>query len=67
MFAIAEILPYDKIGQGITYLQVMQSIQVLSGKVAPWFGQIGGGVQYLLLDGKIEQLLESGILKIFGE
>ncbi len=60
-------LPYDKIGETITYLQVMQPIQALSGKVAPWFGQFGGGIQYLLLDGKVNQLLESGILKIFGE
>lgn len=60
-------LPYDKIGQAITYLQTTQPIQALSGTVAPWFGQIGGGTQYLLLDGRVDQLLAEGILKIFGE
>ena len=30
-------------------------------------GQIGGGTQYLLLDGRVDQLLADGILKIFGE
>ena len=59
--------PYDKIGQATTYLQTTQPIQVLSGTVAPWFGQIGGGTQYLLLDGRVDQLLAEGILKIFGE
>ena len=44
-------LPYDKIGDVTTILQVQQSIEVLSGRVASWFGQIGGGIQYLLLDG----------------
>ncbi len=60
-------LPYDKIDQVTTYLQTSQPIQALSGKVAPWFGQIGGGIQYLLLDGRIDQLLAEGILKILGE
>ena len=60
-------LPYDKIGQATTYLQTTQPVQALSGTVAPWFGQIGGGTQYLLLDGRVDQLLEAGILKIFGE
>ena len=60
-------LPYDKIWQAITYLQTTQPIQALSGTVAPWFGQIGGGTQYLLLDGRVDQLLAEGILKIFGE
>ncbi|MDY5082321.1 MAG: glycohydrolase toxin TNT-related protein [Candidatus Limivicinus sp.] len=59
-------LPYDKIGQATTYLQTTQPVQALSGMVAPWFGQIGGGTQYLLVDGRVDQLLEQGILKIFG-
>ena len=51
----------------LTYLQITQPIQALSGIVAPWSGQIGGGTQYLLLDGRVDQLLADGILKIFGE
>ena len=60
-------LPYDKIGQATTYLQTTQPIQALSGTVAPWFGQIGGGTQYILLDGRVDQLIAGGILKILGE
>ena len=56
-------LPYDKIGQTTTYLQVQQPIQALGGKVAPWFGQIGGGTQYLL-NSPVQQLLTEGVLKI---
>ena len=41
-------LSYDEIGQATTYLQTAQPIQAFSGTVAPWFGQIGGGTQYLL-------------------
>ena len=59
-------LPYDKIGQPTTILQVQQSIEVLAGRVAPWFGQIGGGIQYLILDGRVDQLVRDGIISIFG-
>ncbi len=51
----------------LTCLQITQPIQALSGTVAPWFSQIGGGTQYLLLDGRVDQLLADGMLKIFGE
>ena len=57
-------LPFDKLGQATTYFQVMQPTEVLNGVVAPWFNQIGGGIQYLLLDGNVEQLLADGVLKI---
>lgn len=57
-------LPYDKIGQATTILQVQQSVEALAGRVAPWFGQIGGGMQYLLLDGRVDQLIRDGIIKI---
>ena len=48
-------------------MQTTQPIQALSGTVVPWLGQIGGGTQYLLLDGRVDQLLADGMLKIFGE
>jgi hypothetical protein len=41
-------LPYGQQGQPTTFLQVQKPIVVLAGPVAPWFGQIGGGVQYQL-------------------
>jgi len=59
-------LPYDKIGQPTTVLQVQQPVEVLSGRVAPWFGQIGGGTQYLLLGGRVDELISQGILRIYG-
>ena len=59
-------LPYDKIGQPTTILQVQQPLEVLSGRVAPWFGQIGGGTQYLLLGGRVDELISQGMLTIFG-
>ncbi len=58
-------LPYDKIGQPTTTLQVQQSIDVLSGKTLPWFGQIGGGIQYQL-ETPLDQLIRDGIIKVFG-
>ena len=57
--------PYDKIGQPVTFLQVQQSVEVLAGRVAPWFGQMGCGIQYLLLT-SLDQLIGEGIIKIFG-
>ena len=59
-------LPYDKIGQATTILQVQQPLQVSAGQVAPWFGQIGGGTQYLL-DSPVMQLITTGVIKIMGE
>ena len=59
-------LPYDKIGQATTYLQATQPIQALSGRIAPWFGQIGGGTQYLLLDGRVDELISNDVQRIFG-
>ena len=35
-------------GEPTTMLEVRQPVVVLSGHVAPWFGQIGGGIQYKL-------------------
>ena len=57
-------LPYDKIGQPTTILQVQQCVEVLAGRVAPWFGQIGGGIQYQLMT-PLNQLISEGIIKIF--
>jgi len=59
-------LPYEQIGQATTYLQVCQPVQVLAGTVAPWFGQLGGGTQYILQCGRVDELLASGVLRIWG-
>jgi hypothetical protein len=44
---------------------VQQSVEVVTGRVAPWFGQIGGGIQHQL-ETPIDQLISKGIIKIFG-
>ena len=58
-------LPYDKIGQATTYFQITQPVNALSGTAAPWFGQIGGGTQYLL-DSPIIDLINNGNLIVTG-
>ena len=60
-------LPYDKIAQPTTYYQLMQPVEVLKGIAAPWFGQMGGGTQYVLIGGNVQDLLNSGVLRVFGE
>ena len=56
-------LPYDKIGQATTILQVQKPIQAIGGRVAPWFGQMGGGTQYLL-NSSVQKMISEGVLKI---
>lgn len=43
-------------------LEVLKPLAVKSGKVAPAFGQPGGGVQYLTSD-SVRQLIKDGYLK----
>lgn len=45
----------------------MQPVEVLKGIAAPWFGQMGGGIQYVLIGGNVQDLLSSGVLRVFGE
>ena len=42
--------------------EVIEPIKVKSGSVAPWFDEIGGGIQYLMPD-TIDELLDAGILR----
>ncbi len=51
---------YDKLPYHI--YEVVESIEVQSGKIAPWFGEEGGGIQHLFYK-SIEELLKQGILK----
>ena len=55
-------LPYNQIGQSISFLEVAQPLPALAGKAASWFGQIGGGTQYMFEEG-IHKLIEDGFLK----
>lgn len=48
--------------------EVIKPIEVHAGKIASWFGQIGGGIQYYLGMGKsVQQLIDDGYLKIVKE
>lgn len=42
--------------------EVLKEINVSSGKVAPWFDEIGGGTQYQL-NNSIQQLLDGGYIQ----
>ncbi|MFC5446707.1 glycohydrolase toxin TNT-related protein [Paenibacillus aestuarii] len=42
--------------------EVVNSLEVKSGRIAPWFGQPGGGTQYLLPN-SVKDLIESGVLR----
>ncbi len=42
--------------------QIVKPIEVQSGFVAPWFGQLGGGVQYQFSK-TIEELIEQGYIR----
>ncbi len=46
--------------------EVVKPIRVKSGKIAPWFDEIGGGVQYLLPDSIEDLISENKIRRING-
>jgi hypothetical protein len=50
-----ELKPYN-------VYEVMKPINALEGKIAPWFDEIGGGIQYKL-DHSIKDLLDGGYIK----
>lgn len=43
-------------------LEVVKPIEVQVGKIAPWFNQPGGGIQYMLPD-TVDELLDLGVLR----
>jgi hypothetical protein len=51
-----ESQPYSK-------YEVIKSLEVKSGEIAPWFNQAGKGTQYLT-DLEIKNLLHQGYLRI---
>jgi len=54
-------LPYDKFGTLPSYYVVNHSVNVLTGPAISWFGQYGGGTQYLFMQ-SIYELIEQGIV-----
>ena len=59
-------LPYNQlpIMNQIDLYIVNQELTVQAGTVAPWFGQYGGGTQYIL-PYTIQSLLDSGVISIY--
>ncbi len=58
----ARSLPYGVENRPLGTYEVIQAIEVSAGKVAGWFGQPGGGVQYEL-GTSIQDLLDRGFLR----
>lgn len=57
-------LPPDKIGAPITNYIVLKPLPVQAGTAMPWYGQPGGGTQFLLPD-SISNLRSDGFIEIF--
>ena len=55
-------LPLGTDKKPYTVFEVVKPIEVQAGKIAPWFGEKGGGIQYEFSQ-KISELLEQGILR----
>ena len=55
-------LPVGTDKKPYTVFEVVKPVEVQSGKIAPWFGEKGGGIQYEFSN-KISELLEQGILR----
>ncbi|MBR6402506.1 MAG: glycohydrolase toxin TNT-related protein [Eubacterium sp.] len=55
-------LPVGTDKKPYTIFEVVKPVEVQSGKIAPWFGEKGGGIQYEFSN-KISELLEQGILR----
>ena len=58
-------LPYNTAQEYTSYYQVLKPINVLSGTALPWFGQIGGGTQYYLLDGNVQFLIDTRYITVW--
>ena len=58
-------LPYEQLGQPTTTLVVQQPVVVTAGFVAPWFGQIGEGIQYKL-DFPLIQYVNADVMRVIS-
>ncbi len=55
-------LPIGTDQKPYTVFEVVRPVDVQAGKIAPWFGEKGGGIQYEFSQ-KISELLQQGILR----
>jgi RHS repeat-associated protein len=58
----ARSLPFGAENNTLNTYQVMQPINVNAGTAAPWFNQVGGGIQYDLGTSTVQDLINSGHL-----
>ena len=58
-------LPMGTDKKTYTVFEVVRPVEVNAGKIVPWFGEKGGGIQYEFQQ-KISELIEQGILKKVG-
>ncbi len=58
-------LPLGTDKKPYTVFEVVKPVEVDAGKIAPWFGEKGGGIQYEFQQ-KISELIEQGILRKVG-
>jgi RHS repeat-associated protein len=58
----ARALPPGTAGQPLRTFEILKPLEVESGTVAPWFGQPGGGTQYVT-PLRLEVLINRGIIK----
>lgn len=55
-------MPPSYANRTLTVYEVMEPVTVKSGKAARWFGQPGGGTQYMF-EKTVQELLDEGVLK----
>lgn len=55
-------IPYDRLKMPYYRYEVVRRLRVRSGRIAPWFDQPGGGIQYKT-ERKVGDLVASGHLK----
>lgn len=55
-------LPVGTDKKPYTVFEIVKPVEVQSGKIAPWFGEKGGGIQYEFSN-KISELLDQGKIR----
>mgnify|MGYP002902794930 FL=1 len=58
-------LPKGTDAKPYTVFEVVLPVEVQAGKIAPWFGEAGGGIQYEF-NSSINELIEAEILRKVG-
>ena len=59
-------LPPGAADRDYNVYETTRELRVTTGKIAPWFGEVGGGTQYVL-PRSVQSLLDDGFLKEVGK